>query len=50
MKRNTQALLVASREIGLGANIEKTISCHQNAVQNYSLLLANKSFENVAEF
>jgi hypothetical protein len=29
---------------------EMVMSCHQNAEQNHSLLIANKCFENVAKF
>jgi hypothetical protein len=54
IKKNIEALLEASREVDLGANTEKTmymvVSCHQNIQQNYSVLIANKSFENVAKF
>jgi hypothetical protein len=51
IKKNT-ALLKASREVGLEVNTEKTkyviVSHHQNVRQNDKLLVANKSFENVA--
>jgi hypothetical protein len=54
IKKNTEALLEASREVGLEVNTEKTVymvvSCHQNVGQNHYLLNANKSFENVAKF
>jgi hypothetical protein len=54
IKKNTEALLQASREDSLEVNTEKTkhtvMSCHQNAGQNYNLLSANKSFEKMAEF
>jgi hypothetical protein len=52
--KNTEALLDASRAVGLEVNPEKTkymvVSCHQNVEQNRNLLTANKSFENVAKF
>jgi hypothetical protein len=53
MKINREALLEASREVGLEVNTEKIkcmdVSRHQNVGQNHNLLIANKSFENVAE-
>jgi len=54
IKRNKEALLKASRVLGLEVNTEKSkymvVSCHQNSGQNLNLLTANKSFENVAQF
>jgi len=56
LKKKTEALLLASREVGLELNTEKTeyeymvISRHQNVGQNHNLLVANKSFENVEKF
>jgi len=54
IKRNTEALLEASREVGLEVNTENInymdMSCHRYAVQNNSLLIANKYFETVAKF
>jgi hypothetical protein len=48
------SLLEARREVGLKANTEKSKYMvryhHQNAGQNYNLLTANKSSENVARF
>jgi hypothetical protein len=54
IKKNTEALLDASWEVGVEVNTEKTkymvMSCHQNAGQNHTSLIANKSFENIAKF
>jgi hypothetical protein len=51
IKRNTEALLEASREVGLEVNTEKTeyvvMSRHQNAGH---FTIANKSAENVVKF
>jgi hypothetical protein len=51
-RKNTKALLEASREVGLEVNAKKTkyISCHQDAVENHNIMTASKSFENVAKF
>jgi hypothetical protein len=50
--KNTEALLDASKEVGLEINVEKTKymlpSCHQNAGQNRDIKIANRSFENVS--
>jgi hypothetical protein len=48
IKKYKEALLQASREVGLEENTEKIY--HQNAGQNQNLLSGNKSFENVAKF
>jgi hypothetical protein len=52
VKKNTETLLQASREVGFGVNTKKTkymvMSCHQNAGQNHNLIIANKCFQNVA--
>ena len=49
--KNTEALVVASKEIGLEVNVnaEKTsfISRDQNAGQNHNIESNNKSFERV---
>jgi hypothetical protein len=43
-KQNTEALLEASREVGL------EVSHHQNVGQNHNSLIPYKSFENVVKF
>jgi hypothetical protein len=54
IKENLEALLQASRDIGLEINAEKTInmimSRHPNSGQNKNIRIANESFEKVAEF
>jgi hypothetical protein len=54
IKRNTEALVVASKEIGLEVNAEKTkyivMSRNQNAGQNHNIKIDNKSFERVEQF
>jgi hypothetical protein len=54
IKRNAEALLGASKEIGLDVNSEYTkhmfMSCHQTAGQSNYIRVANKSFEKVAKF
>jgi hypothetical protein len=54
IKQNTEALLKASREIGLEVNTEKTkymvVPRNQNAIKHLNLLIATKSFENAAMF
>jgi hypothetical protein len=53
-KQNTETLLKASRDAGLGINAEKTkcmiMSSRQNSGQNQNIITANESFENVAKF
>jgi hypothetical protein len=53
LKKNTEALLQASREVCLKVNKEETkymvTSQHQNAGQNCNLLTANEYFEYVAK-
>jgi hypothetical protein len=49
IKKNTETLIEASKEVGLQVNAEKTESCRQNAGQNHNLKLANTSIENVAQ-
>jgi hypothetical protein len=54
IKKNVEALLDASTEIGLEVNSEKTkymfMSCHQTDGQSNYIRVANKSFEKVAKF
>jgi hypothetical protein len=54
IKQNTDALVVASKEIGLEVNAEKTkymvMSRDQNAGKNYNMKLDNKLFEMVEQF
>jgi hypothetical protein len=46
LKKNTQTLIDASKEVGLEVNTEKTkymlLSCHQNAGQNYDIKIGNR--------
>jgi hypothetical protein len=54
IKKNTQTLMDASKEVGLEVNTEETkymsLSHHQNAGQNHDMKIANRCFENVAQF
>jgi len=54
MKKNTEALIVAGKEIGLEVNAEKTkymvMSREQNTGQNHNIKTDNKFFERVEEF
>jgi hypothetical protein len=54
IKKNTQTLIEARKEIDLAVNTEKTkymlLSRHQNAEQNHDIKIANKCFENVKQF
>jgi hypothetical protein len=54
IKKNTEALLDASKEIGLEVNPEKTkymlTSCSQKVGQKHSIKIANRSFGDVATF
>jgi hypothetical protein len=54
VKKNTEALVVASKEFGLEVNAEETkymvMSRNQNAGQNHNIKLDNKSFERVEQF
>jgi hypothetical protein len=51
IKKNTETLINAGKEVGLEINVEKTkyrLSRHQNVGQNRDIKIANKSFENVS--
>jgi hypothetical protein len=54
IKKNTQTLIDASKEVGLEVNVEKTkymlVSQDQNADQNRDIKIGNRSFENVSQF
>jgi sorting nexin-29 len=54
IKKNTEASLVNSKDIGLEINAEKTkytvMSQDQNAEQNHNTEIDNKSFERVEQF
>jgi ribosomal protein S2 len=53
IKKNTQTLFDAGKEVGLEVNTEKTkymlLSHHQNAGQSHAIKVANKCLENVAQ-
>jgi hypothetical protein len=53
IKKNTETLIDASKEIGLEINVDKTKymppSRHQNVGQNRDIKIANRSFENVSQ-
>jgi hypothetical protein len=54
MKKNTEALVVDNKEIGLEVNAEKAkymvMSLDQNAGQNHNIKIDNKSFEKGEQF
>jgi hypothetical protein len=54
IKKYTETLIDASREVGLEINVEKIkymlLSHHQNAGQNRDIKIANRLFENVSQF
>ena len=54
IKENAEALIVASKEIGLEVNADKTkymvMSQDQNAGQSHSMKTDNSSIEKVEEF
>jgi hypothetical protein len=55
IRRSTESLLQAGREVGIEVNTHKkkimymVVSCHHYAVQNQNLSTANKLYENVAQ-
>jgi len=54
VKENAEALIVASKDIGLGVNADKTkymvMSRDQNGGQSHSIKTDNRSFERVEKF
>jgi hypothetical protein len=54
IKKNTESLIDASKEVGLKINVEKKkymlLSRHQNVGRNRDIKIANRSFENVSQF
>jgi hypothetical protein len=54
IKKNTETLIDASKEVGLEINVDKTkymlLSRHQNVGQNREIKIENRSFENVSQF
>jgi sorting nexin-29 len=54
IKKNTETLIDASKEVGPEVNVEKTkcmlLSCHQNVGRNRHIKIANRSIENVSQF
>jgi hypothetical protein len=54
IKKSTETLIDASKEVGLEVNGKEDkyilLSGHQNAGQNHDIKIANRSFENVAQF
>jgi hypothetical protein len=52
IKKNTETLIDASKEVGLEVNAEKTkymlLSPHENAVQNHDIKIVKKFCENVS--
>ena len=54
IKKNAEALVVASKEIGLEVNTDKTkymvMSGDRNAGRSHSMRIDNRSFERVEEF
>jgi hypothetical protein len=54
IKKNTETVIDAIKEVGLEINIERTkymlLSCQQNVGENQDIRIANRSSENVSQF
>jgi hypothetical protein len=54
IKKNTESVTDASKEVDLEINVEKTenmlLSRHQNVDQNWDIKTGNRSFGNVSQF
>jgi sorting nexin-29 len=54
IKKNTETLIYASKEVGLDVTVEKTkymlLSRQQNVGQNRDIKIANRLFENASQF
>jgi hypothetical protein len=54
IKKNTETLIDASKEVGVDVSVEKTmymlLSCHQNVGRTWDLKIAKRLFENVSQF
>jgi hypothetical protein len=54
IKKNTETLIDASKEVGLVINVKKTkymlLSRHQNVGEKWDIKMANRPFENVSQF
>jgi hypothetical protein len=55
IKKNTETLIDAGKEVGLEINVEKTkynmlLSRHQNVGRNRDIKIANRSFGNLSQF
>jgi hypothetical protein len=53
IKKNTDTLIDASKQVGLEINVERTkymLSRHRNVGQNLDINIAKRTFENVLEF
>jgi hypothetical protein len=54
IKKNTETIIDAGKEVGLEVNTENTkymlLSRHQNAEQNHDIKICNRCFENVEQF